>query len=109
MNTQHTPAPWTINTESWLIGPNKHHVVRVGSATRADARLIAAAPDLLAALRGLLENSGHLGPFGAKMSVANVRKAAKYMRAVEAAEAAIAKAEGLSRDADGVIIAEGRS
>jgi formate dehydrogenase assembly factor FdhD len=73
MNTPHTPGPWYIgdrgesraNTRS-VIGADGHKVCTVESypsATtgKADARLIAAAPELLAALRNAQEVIQQLG------------------------------------------------
>ena len=55
MNTQHTPAPWAV------VGGNIRRVSPAGDTTapvpldnRANARLIAAAPELLSALRDLV-------------------------------------------------------
>ena len=56
MNTKHTPGPWRFETQR---GTSKlariwtdvgDITVNTGTATSANARLIAAAPDLLAAL-----------------------------------------------------------
>lgn len=49
--------------------------------------------ELLSALKGLIQASGHMSPFGGTASVANVRLAGKYMKALDFAQAAIAKAE----------------
>jgi hypothetical protein len=57
---------------------------------------MAAAPDLGAALEGLLAASQHVSPFGGESSVKAVRLAGKYMEAVDAAERAIKKAKGQS-------------
>lgn len=54
--------------------------------------LVAAAPDLRAALKGLIAASGHMSPFGGEASVKGVRLAGKYMEALDAANAALAKA-----------------
>lgn len=66
MAAQHTPAPWrakqlgTYNQPGWVIlWPDKGgaHMRRLdyqGNFAEADARLIAAAPDLLAALRAVV-------------------------------------------------------
>ena len=68
MNTEqfdgHTPAPWYLNTPD----PNPARTVRFISdvctdllgATDADARLIAAAPDLLAEVKRLREENERL-------------------------------------------------
>jgi hypothetical protein len=44
---------------------------------------------LTTALKNLIENSGHVSPFGGSASVAAVRKAGKYIEAFEAAQAVI--------------------
>lgn len=50
----HTPGPWRHN-ETWgLIMHGKSEVAAVHSSNSADARLIAAAPELLAALRAII-------------------------------------------------------
>lgn len=41
------------------------------------------------ALRGLIEKSGHMSPFGCEATVKNVRKAGHYMAALNAATAAL--------------------
>jgi hypothetical protein len=70
--TQHTPGPWTIQElehaydgyENWntycIRSPQNVHIATVGNVDRfheqdheANARLLAAAPDLLAALQAL--------------------------------------------------------
>lgn len=48
-NTKHTPGPWVVNYEGDVRGADGRTV----PWTKDDARLIAAAPDLLAALEGL--------------------------------------------------------
>jgi len=86
--SKHTPGPWTFVHEGGIDGgyfiDAKEDVVVLprGRLTEADARLIAAAPDLLAALK-LLVAFGE-GSF------------AQAVGAWEQARAAIAKAEGAS-------------
>ena len=106
MNTQHTPGPWTIEDagESDIKGekywdceirvPHRASIVRLmdshhceefgfsAEETQANARLIAAAPDLLAALEEIYREFGDMGgPEGWSESVMKAR-------------AAIAKAKG---------------
>lgn len=60
----HTPGPWTVRQD----GPAKIPAIEslsgpvamlyAGESAAADARLIAAAPDLLAAVHGLLASCG---------------------------------------------------
>jgi len=94
--TAHTPGPWKRDENFWLVGPNNHYVVRVGASSPADARLIAAAPDLLAALRVVagipIENFGK-GDRPADILMAWDGHELKVSD-VLAARAAIAKAEG---------------
>jgi hypothetical protein len=84
-----TKLTWYVVTS----GANREEEIYQGD-NEADARLVSAAPDLLAALQNILDRGGHLSPFGGEASVAAVRKAGKYVEAVDAARAAIAKATG---------------
>ena len=88
MNDKHTPGPWKIGTPppngEQTVGTDQGLMVAVattgaGVQTKANARLIAAAPDLLEALKGLMALSDHR---------VDLRDAAKDARA------AIAKATG---------------
>jgi len=84
---EHTPGPWTIYDQT-----DPHHIkikgqyADIGGAHVADilgeanARLIAAAPDLLAALKAFMHADGH----------------DDFEDEWPAARAAIAKAEGLT-------------
>jgi len=102
----HTPGPWTIHSEAANaasgspinseIRGGHHVVVRLGTmhadSTKANARLIAAAPDLLAALQAIV-NKAH-----PRADYLN-GDATHYIgpkELVDAARAAIAKAEGTS-------------
>jgi hypothetical protein len=75
-----TPGPWTAS------GNGVHKGIRCVATTHnddhrhADARLIAAAPELLAALRGLLDLADESGR--------------GHLPMLDAARAALAKAEG---------------
>jgi hypothetical protein len=88
MNAKHTPGPWAV--EGRLVGGCDR--VRVADClvperdtyvNAANARLIASAPDLLAALRGMVDavNVPELDPLAVFVSI-------------ERARAAIAKSEG---------------
>ena len=73
METKHTPGPWTVDdmgngslletNHKWGIGATAKSTYRVavieglGEQSEADARLIAAAPELLDALRRVVEIS----------------------------------------------------
>ena len=82
--SKHTPGPWTFVHEGGIDGgyfiDAKEDVVVLprGRLNEADARLIAAAPDLLAALKAVME------------------AAEKWSPAIDQGRAAIAKAEGTS-------------
>jgi len=64
MNTQHSPGPWSVNNHLYIKAPNGYTVAQVklpsgrvgimGDTYRHNARLIAAAPDLLETLKGCL-------------------------------------------------------
>lgn len=101
MKAQHTPGPWvtdkaTIRTQAepgWLIATIENAIAR-----DANARLIASAPDLLAALENLLQsdlvewfppspNTGGKGDWTDELKA----KGAPIL----AARAAIAKAKGM--------------
>lgn len=61
MNTKHTPGPWDVDSHGNIVqGPGRYKIA-ITSATSiadrsdgADARLIAAAPELLEALKDLV-------------------------------------------------------
>jgi hypothetical protein len=66
MKTQHTPGPWTPHKDAsprihWVEADNRHqftiirHLGDAGEAA-ANAQLIAAAPDMLAALQSALDS-----------------------------------------------------
>lgn len=68
MNTQHTPAPWTVSGKQVKsIDHGKRYTVATANnpkftdeANASNARLIAAAPDLLACLLDVLDADGDL-------------------------------------------------
>jgi len=85
----HTEGPWTANANTvWRGGePIVCHPLN-SAASVADARLVAAAPELLAALRGMMREFGGVnGALDPEISADIPRIAAL---------AAIAKAEGRS-------------
>ena len=71
MTDKYTPGPWAaIGTDVKTPGPRSRILCWTGlpeialDEARANARLIAAAPDLLAALQALVALSDHLDPEG---------------------------------------------
>lgn len=69
MNAKHTPGPWRIGTPppngQQTIGTDQGLMVAVattgaGVQTKANAHLIAAAPDLLEALQALMDDNSAL-------------------------------------------------
>ena len=80
MNTQHTPGPWAVvaSWEDYMVeAPNKEEIIfqdgpyQTPSIKEANARLIAAAPDLLEALLECLQHlerdDQHIDALGWKM------------------------------------------
>lgn len=80
MNTPHTPGPWNISKHAtpdyapqfgiYAEGCRNDLAYVVHENTEANARLIAAAPDLLAALQAILDYEDDRpakGTFGAKV------------------------------------------
>jgi hypothetical protein len=92
MKTTHTPGPWEVASSDVTVivsqRPNEPYKVTVAETMgykierEANARLIAAAPDLLEALHDLLERVQTAGQYNRMISECNE------------AEKAIAKAEG---------------
>ena len=59
MNAKHTPGPWTYNGKSRAVYAGRVSVANctrnaVGESTDANCRLIAAAPELLAAMEAIV-------------------------------------------------------
>lgn len=93
-NSKHTPGPWVIK-DGILKSENGYHLYSLeerpglGHAAEANARLIAAAPELLESLEGLLNQ--------AKQCFAlTTSEESQKVLAMDAARAAIAKATGVS-------------
>ena len=103
MNAKHTPGPWAVGHEMNSERPGsvpvvamvrdslggKMHVAFVNGMAgeqEANARLIASAPDMLAALRGMLD--------GLRVPTSVDDQNAEREEACAAARAAIAKATG---------------
>lgn len=87
----HTPGPWQIGQYEWLIETDGGDEIAQTDASsqnfRANARLIAAAPDLLDALQSLYDSQN--GP-----PLLAPRHVEFWNKAMAAAKAAIARAEG---------------
>jgi len=88
-NTQHTPGPWYVDFESATATVRDHKNKSIARCYQGDddARLIAAAPNLLAELKGLLE------VFTAYIETEDVANG-DIVEAVRDARAAIAEAQG---------------
>jgi hypothetical protein len=88
--TTHTPGPWIVNAE--CVFGKSHKIASMNDASpdwQEDRDLIAAAPDMLAALKGWIAFSDKLQGKPATMT------SAAYMDVLrDIARAAIAKAEG---------------
>ncbi len=92
---KHTPGPWGCTTRKgswdWVVYRDSnieicqlfHDGTDMNETGEANARLIAAAPDMLLALKALLEDSKHLPT---------------HMDVMKAARDAIGKAEGRDHD-----------
>ena len=93
--TEHTPGPWRIGDAGHTVfgPPNGQPVPAIVASklTRANARLIAASPDLLAALVAMTKDARPIerGMFKGEVSLGQV-KAEVY----QAARAALDKATG---------------
>jgi hypothetical protein len=94
-NTQHTPGPWRIGDAGFTVfGPPKPGALPETIApvkNRANARLIAAAPELLEVLEDVLP---WLQKAEAEGVFANCAAPQGGLRAINRARAAIAKATG---------------
>lgn len=95
--SKHTPGPWVLRAEHWMpsvvIGESVWHAATITGRERpgerdANARLIAAAPDLLAALKEMLDKGEGCAACGSGAPGCGCR--------YERARAAISKAEGES-------------
>lgn len=99
METKHTPGPWKLSESASrvILGKSEHSglmgvcVMQNAQSEHydANARLIAAAPDMLTALEELFKHCAMIHKYGGEAS--NVREAD---RAQQLALAAIAKARG---------------
>lgn len=94
MNTKHTPGPWSYDSEGYVYGGEQGLIITDPSCSNPDisadqneanARLIAAAPELLTALENVIQF--HYGNKG-------LRGECDHIGWVRVARAAIAKATG---------------
>lgn len=92
--SNHTPGPWHYGETDNGFAICQHtpkadfyfaEIIGLDDQSKSDARLIAAAPDLLEALKALIFAAGNLHPSDDSFWVA-----------IKAADAAVAKAEGTS-------------
>lgn len=81
--TKHTPGPWKVNQSSTrfeLLGPDVFPILRINGGMvpiEANARLIAAAPELLDALKALVNcpDYKHIGTLEMVQAKAAIAKA----------------------------------
>ncbi len=52
--SKHTPGPWHVGRDGWILSKNPVAIAEVYVNEKANARLIAAAPDLLKACKDVL-------------------------------------------------------
>lgn len=108
-NSTHTPGPWiaskVINSDRWSVDNRTGLIVAdcgqdENEYSRGNARLIAAAPDMLAALKSLapiveeIHGKWDEGMRAGKLLIALMDPSLKYRPDVTAIHAAITKAEG---------------
>jgi hypothetical protein len=84
MNTQHTPGPWEISRHATpdyapqygVYTENNRHIATVrGDHAEEDARLIAAAPELLDVLQDVIEDTGTSGYWWGEKALDAINKA----------------------------------
>jgi hypothetical protein len=87
MKVQYTPGPWLIPSDhpDWICPPGSGYPIAMvppgqGAVAAANARLIAAAPELVDALVGMLEQFGEHGGPVVKQTRAVLAKAAATPR-----------------------------
>lgn len=89
-HTTHSPGPWRVEENGWLVDADGMFVAEIESENHLDVMVAAAAPELLAALRAMVN--------AAEDSAYNAAPTSAMLRSLEhaniAARAAIAKAEG---------------
>ena len=78
MTNKHTPAPWTIdNCVDYIdiIDANKNTIVVVENDNQHNAKLIAAAPDLLGILQIMAEKDFEFSEYECRLARAAIAKA----------------------------------
>ena len=92
---QHTPGPWYLNPRGWVVQSTGDIVTRLECSNNKDwdARLIASAPELLAALAGCADALREAGKDFAQANKLAARPNL-YELHEQAARAAIARATG---------------
>jgi hypothetical protein len=88
-----TPGPWRHILNAWIVA-DAGVVLTSQGMEEANARLIAAAPDMLAALQSLLEDGGRVSLVVRENLVVWSGDLGALSKARAAARAAIAKATG---------------
>lgn len=74
MSAQHTPGPWVVGSADWTDAGNARYELRgIKTISAPDARLISAAPELLAALNGLQANPND--PYAHRKALDAIKKA----------------------------------
>jgi hypothetical protein len=94
---KHTPGPWRIvKTDgfSGIVGNDNGDIVTPTGPRLSDARLIAAAPELLEALRGFANLAEYSDIVNSMATVLRPHERAGFVESFSKARAAIAKAEG---------------
>ncbi len=81
----HTPGPWTVEVHDIFTNVEAPMFTVAADVSNDDARLIAAAPDLLAALKGIMDYAAT----GARVSDVDTTEQPQFVNAY----AALAKAE----------------
>jgi hypothetical protein len=81
METKHTPGPWKIGNDETSVSSSDDFVCDCrsnfdGNLDFANARLIAAAPDLLAVLQELEESSSYWSDYDVPVGIVDRIKAA---------------------------------
>ena len=118
-DVKHTPGPWFLDgypVKDDPFGRIRYQVVATGKTiaktyyssyeggptnAEADTRLIAAAPDLLEALKLAYIAMQHMGNYLRDIDALDEDEDAQYDTASKAARAAIAKATGAARATEG--------